>query len=803
MTSPDLVYVALGGSLHELHVWDDAGFVDTGYGTGPNTVPFQCRVSPNGHWVALAAPNGYVQFFDTITKTMGAEINSTLTSAYGVAWAPDNSKAYFAGIGGAVSVTLAGTVTSLSTSADFGNQQIAVSPDGSKLYVCCGNWSAGTAAAAKVVVIDTTSGAALGVWGSGTLPSTYGIAINTTGSTIYVSDYEAASVGTPGSVWPIATATGTVGTPISAPNLPSGLVLSPDNSKLWVACQGGSGSVTGSVNVYDAVTGASLAIITVANAYQLAMSNDGTTVWVAAASGGQIVPIDTSSHSVGVGNTYTAGLQGIAMWPASPGGGGGGLVSSAVVLGPLTIAAHSTITAPTITGTAVLNIGPLVVRAADSLATRLGTISVLIGPLIVAQVGARPGPGGFPIPGYRGRWRLTLHTRTFAPATLSSTLIAELADARGRQLVQAWGTPAVLTFSMDGHAQAAALIEELEHDVVAWRFDDRTGLEVAVFRGPITASQDQLTTESHTVTYTCQDYAAVLSRRLLTTTYTVTARDQDLIAGDLLAAGSAASSSSGTSFSPASYVPVTLATVNPDGTTRGLSTRTRDRTYYGSQNVYDALDALAKIIDGFDWDVQPSATNTTDSLRVFYPAQGVTRTDIALQYGSTVATVTRSLSSADYSNYVRVLGNNTSANPTPQFFAEDWNTQAHATSPIPVGLWMTDDTSQTSVTVQSTLDEKASGDLALDANLTPTYTLGLTPDWYTWGHPNMGDTVPLIVQSGRLDDYYTPGVRVLGITYQIGDDGQEDVTLTVSRPTQTVGGILAAGDRDLKALTRR
>jgi hypothetical protein len=67
----------------------------------------------------------------------------------------------------------------------------------------------------------------------------------------------------------------------------------------------------------------------------------------------------------------------------------------------------------------------------------------------------------------------------------------------------------------------------------------------------------------------------------------------------------------------------------------------------------------------------------------------------------------------------------------------------------------------------------------------------------------MGDTVPLIVQSGRLDDYYTPGVRVLGITYAIGDDGQEDVTLTVSRPAQSLGGILAAGDRDLKALTRR
>ena len=44
----------------------------------------------------------------------------------------------------------------------------------------------------------------------------------------------------------------------------------------------------------------------------------------------------------------------------------------------------------------------------------------------------------------------------------------------------------------------------------------------------------------------------------------------------------------------------------------------------------------------------------------------------------------------------------------------------------------------------------------------------------------MGDVVPLIVQSGRLN--VNTNVRVVGITYAIGDDGQEDVTLTVGRP---------------------
>jgi hypothetical protein len=378
-------------------------------------------------------------------------------------------------------------------------------------------------------------------------------------------------------------------------------------------------------------------------------------------------------------------------------------------------------------------------------------------------------------------------------------MIAELADARGRQLTQTWNNPATLTFTLDGHSPSAALVEEILHDVVAWRWDDQTGSEYAVFRGVVAQAEDQISVDAHTVTYTCHDYGAVLTRRLLTATYTVTARDQDLIVGDLLSAATAAASSSGTSFSPASFLPLALLAVDGAGTARGLSGHTRDRTYYGSQNVGDAISQLAQIQDGFDWDVATSAVDDHDSLRVFYPAQGVTRTDMMLQYGSTVAALTRTVNSADYANYVRVLGNNTSASPTPQLYGEAWDTTATSIT-TPVGLWMLADDAP-DVTVSSTLTEKAQGDLALDTVLVPAYTLTLAPDAYTWGHPNMGDTVPLMVQSGRLDVNTT--VRVLGITYDIGDDGQEDVTLTVARPQTSLANLFRQSDRDLKALARR
>jgi hypothetical protein len=105
------------------------------------------------------------------------------------------------------------------------------------------------------------------------------------------------------------------------------------------------------------------------------------------------------------------------------------------------------------------------------------------------------------------------------------------------------------------------------------------------------------------------------------------------------------------------------------------------------------------------------------------------------------------------------------------------------------------------VTIQATLDQKAAGDLALSGVLLPSYTLNLRPGAYTWGNPNMGDIVPLIVKSGRLNVSTT--VRILGITYGIGDDGDENVALTVGRPAPNFLNLFTQADRDVDALTRR
>ena len=404
------------------------------------------------------------------------------------------------------------------------------------------------------------------------------------------------------------------------------------------------------------------------------------------------------------------------------------------------------------------------------------------------------------VPAGRGRWRFTLHSRQFASGTTyQQNIITELTAARGRRLELAWNTPARATFTIDGHHSQAAQVAELATDVMCWRWDDATNADKCMFKGIVTQSEDQLDTDSHSVTFTCQDYAAMLSRRLLTATYAVTGLDQDFIVADLVTRATTTSSSSGTSLSPGAYLPLgPVQYMNPDGSGRAVSGRTRDRTYFPQTNIGEAFDALSKVINGFDYDIN----YLTDRLRIWYPYQGVTRTDVELQYGNQVAGLTRSVNSADYSNYWRAVGNNGSSDPNAaQLYSEAWNNDANNVTVVSYGLWMGDDNSTADVTLLATLADKVNGDLALWGNIVAAYTLTMRPGAYRYGYPNMGDVVPLIVNAGRL--HVNTTVRVLGIGFDISDDAAEDVTLTVGRPSRTLADLFAQADASLGALTRR
>ena len=412
-----------------------------------------------------------------------------------------------------------------------------------------------------------------------------------------------------------------------------------------------------------------------------------------------------------------------------------------------------------------------------------------------------------PVPPGRDRWRLTLHRRQFSDTPWESTLITELPSARGRRLDQQLNSSATLTFTLDGQSDPAALVQELAHDVVAWRWDDAQGKDIAYFRGIISQSEDQLSEQSHSVTFTAHDYIAMLTRRFVTANVTFAATDQDSIVAALLNNARAVFSTPGTtSFAPGSYLPVRQVQVAGDGvTSRGPSGQTRDRTYAGSQQIGSALDDLAHVIGGFDYDVVPAwrfgGTDQYDWFRIFYPSQGVIRTEPVLEYGGKIASVTRSINSGDYSNFERVLGNNGSVDPNAaQLYSERWNSDSNNVTVTPLGLWM-DAQNNADVSVQATLDQAAAGALNLNGLLVPSYTLTLAPRTYRDGLVNMGDTVPVVIRSGRLNVNTT--LRIVGLSFDMGDDGEEDVEVTVGRPLNSLVDLLTATEADVNALARR
>jgi hypothetical protein len=394
-------------------------------------------------------------------------------------------------------------------------------------------------------------------------------------------------------------------------------------------------------------------------------------------------------------------------------------------------------------------------------------------------------------------WRVTLHRRPYAFATdYRATIIAELTDARGRRLDRLWNQPAQFVFTLDGYSPNAALVTELAHEVIAWRDN------VAMFRGPITQSQDQIDENTATVTFTAHDYLALLKRRYLTVSYVVAHRDQDFIVADLIYDAMHAHASAGASFYPASWLPLVIHQAHPDGSARSPSGVLRDRTYEASQEIGQAFDDLANVAGGYDYDLTPlGQDHAEDLLNVYYPAQGVERADMALVWGSTVSTLTRTVDSGSYGNYWRILGNKASSVPTaPQLFSERYSPAANNVTTDPQGLWMSTDNAS-DVTIQATLDEKAAGDLKLYGVLLPAYTLGLTAGAYQLGSPNMCDVVPLVIKAGRLN--VNSFVRVIGLTWDIGDDGQEDVAVAVGRPDAKFSDLFAHADRSIDALARR
>ncbi len=212
----------------------------------------------NGCASSSSCLNGTVSVIDTATDQVTGSPIPVGYEPYGVAVSPDGSRVYVANAcdsSSSINCTY-GTVSVIDTATDqvtgspipvgyepFG---IAVSPDGSRVYVGNPRASGGAFGNGTVSVIDTATNAVTATIPVGGNP--IGVAVSPDGSRVYVANACDSGINnctsTSSTVSVIDTATDQVtGSPIPVGSGPFGIAVSPDGSRVYVANLGGTVSV--------------------------------------------------------------------------------------------------------------------------------------------------------------------------------------------------------------------------------------------------------------------------------------------------------------------------------------------------------------------------------------------------------------------------------------------------------------------------------------------------------------------------------------------------------------------------------
>ncbi|HEY7823594.1 MAG TPA: hypothetical protein VIG24_12200, partial [Acidimicrobiia bacterium] len=185
-----------------------------------------------------------------------------------------------------------------------------------------------------------------------------------------------------------------------------------------------------------------------------------------------------------------------------------------------------------------------------------------------------------------------------------------------------------------------------------------------------------------------------------------------------------------------------------------------------------ALDRLASLSPGFDWDVTP------DRQFRLWDQRGADN-GVILDYGGLVATVSTNFDPQTYANAVRVSGDDTTTAQTAA--AADIASRPEGRYDLQVGL--------PDITTNATLTSRATQLLAEREAIKSSFQVTLRDgdnDLIRWGGPSdigLGDTCRMVIRSGRLD--INRLVRVFEIRVAIGESNNETVTLTLDAPEET------------------
>jgi hypothetical protein len=333
-------------------------------------------------------------------------------------------------------------------------------------------------------------------------------------------------------------------------------------------------------------------------------------------------------------------------------------------------------------------------------------------------------------------------------ASVDGHALGELTHARARALSFDLRGPCTVKFTLNGRSDQARELDELVTDLHALR--DRQLL----FRGRLGSTDDDLGSDRHTTNWSALDYRGLLGGRHDRTGRTYDAWQQADIGWDLVQIAQAGAG-------------------GPLGITRGTNRAAavaRTETVDADTPIDTVQDRFQDYENGFEWWISPDLAYQQATWR------GVDHPDFPLVWGTTATSVKRSYDTGLYANWVRVRGGRPEGadQETPEFVADR---QAPGLAGLRQGR-IERVHSNSELTSQQAVNAAADQLLADSLNPPAAYTVVLTPGlWQGPADVWLGDRVPLIVRSGRLDIDATARVNQLDI--DLDEEGSETVTLTV------------------------
>lgn len=297
--------------------------------------------------------------------------------------------------------------------------------------------------------------------------------------------------------------------------------------------------------------------------------------------------------------------------------------------------------------------------------------------------------------------------------------------------------PCTAQFELDGRSVDAATIITLETDLHIFRNGQALG------RYRVTTEADDITETEHRTQFSATDYRGMLSHRIVGRDGAeFVDTDSEDIVWSLIQATQA---TSGGNFG------ITNAFEGFTGS--GIN---RTVKFDAGKKVSEAIDDLAHLENGFEWDVDYLLR-----LHAKYPVMNHYH-DTKLDFGGNVSKVERLLSTTDFANAVMVSATSEPGVP-PVSQRVTGLCDDHR------GRWETF-VSYTDGTNEDTVGARVQWLLDQTSVLTPEIVVTIAPNRWTPSNMWIGDVVTLAVRSGRINEVGT--FRIVEVNVAVNEDDE-------------------------------